>query len=115
MAGIICCSAVSSSGPLSSSDSLDFKIHILSHLVSKLIGSQDFNLLKCKRKDELGKRNLNDCRFSDSVSIPALSLMVETGMQHTSVSHGQIFVQLSYRPAIAATCIRCGNTEIQVF
>lgn len=89
MAGITCYS-VSSSGPLSSSDSLDFKIHILSYLVSKLIGSQGFNLLKCKRKDKLGKLNLNYSRFSGSVSIPALSLMLETGMQHRSVCHGQI-------------------------
>lgn len=57
--------------PPFSSDSLDFKIHILNDLVFKVIVSQDFNLLKCKRKDEPGKLNLNYFRFgSGFVSIP---------------------------------------------
>lgn len=58
--------------PPFSSDSLNSKIHIPNYLVFRVIGSWDFNLFKCKRKDELGKLNLNYSRFcSGSVSIPA--------------------------------------------
>lgn len=80
--GITCC-FVSNSGsvwhtelpclcPPFSSDSLNSKIHIPNYLIFTVIGSWDFNLFKCKRKDELGKLNLNYSRFcSGSVSIPA--------------------------------------------